>query len=53
LEDRTEIWCYGRPGVLGNGTEPVSNMALPSQWEGTPVIWQPENFAPALASTRE
>jgi alpha-tubulin suppressor-like RCC1 family protein len=50
---RFEIRCYGRPGVLGNGTEPVSDMALPSQWEGAPVIWKPENFAPALASTPE
>jgi hypothetical protein len=50
---RTEIWCYGRPGVLGNGTEPASSMTLPSQWEGTPVIWKPENFTPALASALE
>jgi hypothetical protein len=53
VEGRTEIWCYGRPGVLGNGAEPVSSMALPSQWEGTPLIWKPGNFTPALASVRE
>jgi alpha-tubulin suppressor-like RCC1 family protein len=53
VDDRTEIWCYGRPGVLGNGTEPVSTLSTPSQWEGTPVIWKPENFARALSSASE
>jgi hypothetical protein len=51
--DRTEIRCYGRPGALGNGTGPVPDTALPSQWEATPVVWKPENFAPALASNDE
>jgi alpha-tubulin suppressor-like RCC1 family protein len=45
---RAEIWCYGRPGALGNGTERANDAELPSQWLGTPVIWKPENFAPAL-----
>jgi alpha-tubulin suppressor-like RCC1 family protein len=48
VDGRFEIRCYGRPGFLGNGTEPVSSTAAPSQWEGTPVIWKPENFAPAF-----
>jgi hypothetical protein len=53
VEGRTEIWCYGRTGVLGNGTEPAENGEGPSQWEGTPVVWKPENFTPALAPASE
>jgi alpha-tubulin suppressor-like RCC1 family protein len=45
---RTEIRCYGRPGALGNGTLPAEDGDPPSQWEATPVVWDPANFAPAL-----
>jgi alpha-tubulin suppressor-like RCC1 family protein len=53
LGDRTEIQCYGRPGVLGNGSPRAGDAELPSQWVSTPVIWKPENFAPALADASE
>jgi hypothetical protein len=35
----TEIWCYGRPGVLGNGSYRAPDTAPPTQWQGTPVVW--------------
>jgi alpha-tubulin suppressor-like RCC1 family protein len=45
---RPQIWCYGRPGMLGNGSEPVGDDAPPTQWLPTPVVWDPANFMHAL-----
>jgi alpha-tubulin suppressor-like RCC1 family protein len=44
----TEIWCYGRPGALGNGTKPAEDDAPATQWLGTAVVWKPANFVSAL-----
>jgi alpha-tubulin suppressor-like RCC1 family protein len=43
-----EVLCYGRPGLLGNGTELSEESDPPSHWLGTPVVWAPANFALAL-----
>jgi alpha-tubulin suppressor-like RCC1 family protein len=48
VRSRSEIWCYGRPGALGNGTARAEEGDLPSQWQGTPVVWDPANFPPAF-----
>ncbi len=42
-----EIWCYGRRWVIGDGTTSPSK-TIPSRPEAAPVLWDPENFAPAL-----
>jgi alpha-tubulin suppressor-like RCC1 family protein len=43
---RHDIWCYGRPGALGNGSPVAADDDPPVQWEGTPVAWDPANFGP-------
>jgi hypothetical protein len=48
VNGRTEIWCYGRPGVLGNGAPRAEDGEPPGDWLGAPVVWDPANFASAL-----
>jgi alpha-tubulin suppressor-like RCC1 family protein len=43
-----EIFCYGRPGALGDGSSWSEESDPPSRWQGRPVVWAPVNFAPAL-----
>jgi alpha-tubulin suppressor-like RCC1 family protein len=45
--DRYEVWCYGKQGMLGNGSIDDGS-TQPDQAHGTPVEWIPENFGPFL-----
>jgi hypothetical protein len=49
----TEVWCFGRPGVLGNGTSRAADGDSPNYWKGASVVWDPANFAAALVAPGE
>jgi alpha-tubulin suppressor-like RCC1 family protein len=45
---RPEIRCYGRAGMLGDGSPRAENDDAPSRWQARPVVWEPDNFGSAL-----